>query len=165
MFGQIILPIPFHSKLFQTIQLSNPTNHSIPFFFNLFFQLSKSLYNIFKSQPFIPLRNSQSQTIQHIFFFKPFQTILPIPKNGMGWAKWFAQTHKIAKIRPFECDLGPSSFILASSWNCKFICLIFSLYIQLFGHVHYWYLVVTYSLYPSPQPSLRVQDFNCSNLQ
>ena len=77
MFGKTIPPIPFHSILFQTIQLSNPTNHSIPFYF---FQLSKSLYNIFKSQPFIPPRNSQSQTIQHIFFFKLF-----FPSQRMKW--------------------------------------------------------------------------------
>ena len=61
-------PIPFYSipffSLFSIIQ-------TIPFhstFFNHFFQLSKSLYNIFKSQPFIPPRNSQSQTIFQTIF-------------------------------------------------------------------------------------------------
>ena len=81
MFGKTIPPISFHFILFQTIQLSNLTNHSIPFyFFSTIFFNSKSLYNIFKSQPFIPPRNSQSQTIQHIFFFKPF-----CPSQRMEW--------------------------------------------------------------------------------
>ena len=88
-FGPLIPLIPFHFILFQTIPLFKfyKPFHSIPFFFNLFFQLSKSLYNIFKSQPFIPPRNSQSQTIQHIFFFKPFQTIFKpfFPSQRMEW--------------------------------------------------------------------------------
>ena len=90
-FGPLIPLISFHSILFQTIPLFKfyKPFHSIPFFFNLFFQLSKSLYNIFKSQPFIPPRNSQSQTIQHIFFSnhsKPFSNHFSHPKewNGMG---------------------------------------------------------------------------------
>ena len=52
--------IPFHFFIFfSTFQIL----HTIPFyfiFFQPFFQLSKSLYNIFKSQPFLPPRNLQS---------------------------------------------------------------------------------------------------------
>ena len=95
MFRQTILLILFHSILFQTIQLSNPTNHSIPFyfFFNLFFQLSKSLYNIFKSLIiYITSKFAKSNYSTHFsnHFLNYFQTILTISKNGKEWAKWFA---------------------------------------------------------------------------
>ena len=76
-----ILLIPFHSIFFLFFSILQ----TIPFhsnFFNYFFQLSKSLYNIFKSQQFISLRNLQSQTIFQIIFqtifqiiFKPFEIV------------------------------------------------------------------------------------------
>ena len=101
-FGQTIPLIPFHSILFQTIPLFKfyKPFHSIPFFFNLFFQLSKSLYNIFKSQPFIPPRNSQSQTIQHHFFSnhsKPFSNHFDHSNKWNGMTKmvcpkWFSKS-------------------------------------------------------------------------
>ena len=75
-FGKTILLIPFHSifspfSILQTIPL-----HST--FFNHFFQLSKFLYNIFKSQPFILPQNQQSQIIITSFLqiiFKPFKMV------------------------------------------------------------------------------------------
>ena len=50
--------IPFNLTIF--FNFFNPTIYLILFHF---FQLFKSLYNIFKSQPFISSRNSQSQII------------------------------------------------------------------------------------------------------
>ena len=77
-------PHPAHSITFYFFTFFNPPNHSISF---QFFQLSKFLYNIFKSQSFIPPQNSQNQTIQHIFFLKPFQTIFKpfCPFQIMKW--------------------------------------------------------------------------------
>ena len=74
--------IPFYFFIF--FNFSSPTIH--PIFFSTIFQLSKSLYNIFKSQPFIPLWNSQSQTILD-YFSKSFSNYFFIPKNRMEWAK------------------------------------------------------------------------------
>ena len=85
MFGKTIPPVPFYSILFKTIQLSNLTNHSIPFhfFLTIFFNFSNPytislnlnhLYHleIHKVKPF------------NIFFFsnhsKPF-----FPSQRMEW--------------------------------------------------------------------------------
>ena len=98
MFGNPSQIIPFHSILFHFFNfliLQTILFHSI--FFQPCFQLFKSLYNIFKSRPFIPPRNSQSQTILLIFLtiFKPFwpplfgEAILAIPSYFLGWKKWF----------------------------------------------------------------------------
>ena len=92
MFGKTIPPIPFHSILFQTIQLSNLTNHSIPFhFFSTIFFNFPNPYTI--SLNLNHLYHLEIHKIKpfNIFFFQTipnhFQTIFPIPKNGMGWAK------------------------------------------------------------------------------
>ena len=91
MFGPHISFIPFHSIfLFFLTFLISKSLHSILFFFNYFFQFSKSLYNIFKSQPFIQPRNYQSQTILTSFLqiiFKPFQTIFKqfFPFQKIRW--------------------------------------------------------------------------------
>ena len=58
LFGSLISHIPFYFifSFFSTFLILQ----TIPFysiFFQLFFQLSKFLYNIFKSPPFIPPRN------------------------------------------------------------------------------------------------------------
>ena len=79
---------PFHSTIF-FFNFHNPTIHLIPFyFFSTNFSTFQIPKNIFKSQPFIPLRNSQSQTILH-HFFKSFQTIFKLfflskKQNEMG---------------------------------------------------------------------------------
>ena len=85
-FGQVILPILFHSKLFQTIQLFNPTNHSIPFyFFSTFFFNFPNSYTI--SLNLNHLYHLEIHKIKpfNIFFFQTipnhFQTIFPIPKK------------------------------------------------------------------------------------
>ena len=95
--GQIILPIPFHSKLFQTIQLSNPTNHSIPFhFFSTFFFNFPNPYTISLNLNHLYHLEIHKVKPFNIIFFQTipnyFQTILTIPINGMEWPKWFAQT-------------------------------------------------------------------------
>ena len=103
----------FHSILFFSFfsYFSNPTIHPIPFyFFQPFLQLSKSLYKIFKSQPFIPHRNSQSQTILHHFsklfsnhsklFFKPFFSITRMEWNSQNELSKQRDSWKILIMAP-----------------------------------------------------------------
>ena len=109
------IPIFHFFQLFKSFKLF----HSIPFFFNHFFQLSKSLYNIFKSQPFTLPQNQQSQTILTSFLqtiFKPFQTIYSIPKNEMELFKWLNQT-SCRKLRFKLCV--PLSKIIHELFNIK----------------------------------------------
>ena len=91
MFGKTIPPIPFHSILFQTIQLSNLTNHSSPFYF-----FSTTFFN-FPNPYTISLNLNHLYHLEihkvkpfNIFFFsnhsKPFSNHFSYPKewNGMG---------------------------------------------------------------------------------
>ena len=86
MFGKIIPPIPFHSILFQTIQLFNLTNYSIPFhFFSIIFFNFPNSYIMSVNLNHLYHFEIHKVKLFNIIFLQiisnHFQTIFSIPKN------------------------------------------------------------------------------------
>ena len=100
LFGPPILPIPFHSIFFffTFFNFPNPSNYFI--FFQSFFSTFQIPIQYLKSQPCIPPRNSQSQTILH-HFSKSFSNhpkqgvrLTMYPKGGLdSRSSWFFLRH------------------------------------------------------------------------
>ena len=100
LFGLLILFIQFHYIFFTFFNFSNPSNHSIPFFFNHFFNFPNP-YTIYKiSTIYTTLKFAKSNYSTSIFqiIFKPFQTIC---KPFFSSQKWDGMAKMATPIKPF----------------------------------------------------------------
>ena len=116
MFEKTIPPIPFHFILFQIIQLSNLTNHSIPlyFFSTIFFNFPNPYTISLNLNHSYHLEINKVKPFLH-HFYKPFS----------NYSKPFLKPFFPSHFHPNKWD-GMAKMAKPNTWletnRCSFIC-------------------------------------------